>query len=113
MNTVAVETDREETIALTAELAHLQYWGFNNFATEMGRFVFPGVGFLVGLAMFCLNPVWWIAGPVFSAIGLHRLEKGDFTGARKALRWGRGVNWAIVFAVVFWGFLALRSKAGR
>ena len=109
----AVEADREETVALAAELTHLQYWGFNNVATEIESFVFPGLGILVGLAMFCLNPVWWVVGPIFSLIGLARLEKGDPDGARRALRWGRCINWAIVLVVVLWGFLALRSKAGQ
>ena len=36
-----------------------------------------------------------------------------FTGARKTLWLGRGVNWAIVLAVVFWGFLAIRFMAGE
>jgi len=108
-----VEADREETVALAAELTHLQYWGFSNVATEIGSFVFPGLGILVGLAMFCLNPVWWVVGPIFSLIGLARLEKGDPDGARRALRWGRCINWAIVLVVVLWGFLALRSKAGQ
>ena len=105
--------ERSETIRLTEELTQLERWGFNNVATEIGSILFPGAGILTGLLLFCFNPIWWIVGPVFATIGLHRLEKGDFAGARKALWWGRGVNWAIVFAVVFWVFLALRSKAGR
>lgn len=101
-----------ETVALAEALTQLERWGFNNVATEIGSFVFPGLGILVGLAMFCMNPVWWVVGPIFSLIGLARLEKGDLDGARRALRWGRCINWAIVLVVVFWGFLAIRSKAG-
>ena len=105
--------ERVETVALAEALTQLECWGFHNVATEIGSILFPGAGLLSGLALFGFSPVRWIVGPLVAALGLHRLEKGDFTGARKALRWGRGVNWAIVFAVVFWGFLALRSKAGQ
>ena len=98
-------------MALAESLTHLERWGFHNVVTEIGSCVFPGVGILVGLAMFCLNPVWWIVGPVFSWIGLDRLEKGNLDGASKALWWGRGINWAIVLAVGIWGFLAIRFKA--
>ena len=107
-----IQKEQSETIVLAEALTQLERWGFHNVATEIGSILFPGAGILTGLVLFCFNPVWWIIGPVFAAVGLHRLEKGDFTGARKALWWGRGVNWAIVFAVVFWGFLAIRSKAG-
>ena len=102
--------ERKETIALTTDLHELSMWGFHNVATEMGSCIFPGVGILVGLAMFCLNPVWWIIGPVFSMIGLGYLEKGDFKSAKNMLLWGRAVNWAIVLPVAIWGCTSIQAK---
>ena len=33
--TIAAKADQEEMVFLAAELTHLQYWGFNNIATEI------------------------------------------------------------------------------
>ena len=108
-NTQKNEKERQKFMELSDKLGELSSWGFHNVATEIGSTAFPGAGLLTGLAMFCFNPVWWIVGPIFATIGSRRLVKGDYRGARKALWWGRGINWAIVFAVIVGSRLVINS----
>ena len=101
-NTSTSETDRKAIVSLSEDLTHLGYWGFHNLATEIASLIFPGLWILVGLAITCLNPIWWIVGPIFNWMGKDHLESGNIDSARKSLLWGRCTNWLIVLGVLLY-----------
>lgn len=96
------------------DLQSLGGWGFNNGVVTTCGTLFPGLGCLVGLLFFLINPFWIVTATIFGIQGTERLKKGDIDGARRSLFNGRFANWMMIVAgLVAWTVFFKLAQPGQ